>query len=164
MLQAEYERGTKDSDVLETAELDVASVGQLLAIAGPGSPIHQRRRMYVEMVAGGLPLLPQQPHWRRVASLDGSLRNIRVEVLAVVDVVVSELKRLSSNDLADIDAMIERELVDHRELVERFRLAVDFHGMDARAEDLPRSVANLHRIERDLFGVEESAIDLPSWV
>ncbi|MGA2079014.1 MAG: hypothetical protein ABSH53_00120 [Holophaga sp.] len=35
---------------------------------------------------------------------------------------------------------------------------------DARAEDLPRYVKNLHRIERDLFFVEESEIELPDWI
>lgn len=48
-------------------------------------------------------------------------------------------------------------------LVERFRLAVDVFSGDARADDLPRYVGNLHRVEREYFGVPESDIELPDW-
>jgi hypothetical protein len=41
---------------------------------------------------------------------------------------------------------------------------IDSFSMDARAEDLPRYVKNLHTVERDFFGVEESEIELPPWV
>jgi hypothetical protein len=60
--------------------------------------------------------------------------------------------------------MVQRGLVDHDVLIERFREAVDGYLLDARAEDLPRYVANLHRLERDLLGVPETAIELPSWL
>jgi hypothetical protein len=85
-------------------------------------------------------------------------------VLDVVDVVVSKLKRLNDNDLADIAAMIDLDLVPHRLLLERFRSAVDAFSGDARASDLPRYVANLHRVERDMIGAEETEIALPSWI
>lgn len=75
MLQASYARGTKDSDVLETVDLDA---------------------------------------------------RIRAQVLSVVDVVVSKLKRLHAYDLQDIEA--------------------------------------IHRVERNLLGVPETAIELPSWL
>jgi hypothetical protein len=37
MLQADYERGTKDSDVLETSELAGATGERLLLLSGKGS-------------------------------------------------------------------------------------------------------------------------------
>jgi hypothetical protein len=49
-------------------------------------------------------------------------------------------------------------------LIERFREAVDGYLLDARAEDLPKYIANLHQVERDLFGVPETAIELPNWL
>jgi hypothetical protein len=49
-------------------------------------------------------------------------------------------------------------------MVNRFQAAVETYAMDARAEDLPRYVRNLHRIERDCFQVAETRIDLPSWI
>jgi len=35
---------------------------------------------------------------------------------------------------------------------------------DARAEDLPKYVVNLHRVERDFFGIAPTKIDLPDWI
>jgi hypothetical protein len=164
MLQARYERGTKDSDILETADLDVDTKTRLLELAGPGTDLSKRHGLYIEFVPSGLPLLPQVPIWLDLAELNGQLAHFRIEVLTVVDVVVSKLKRLHGNDLRDIEAMIELHLVPHAVLIERFRSAVDYFLLDARAEDLPKCVENLHRVERDLFGTPETEIDLPDWL
>jgi hypothetical protein len=161
MLQTNYQRGTKDSDVLETAELTAQVQKQLLGLAGPGSTLRAKHRLYLEIVSGGLPFLPQQPQWHTV---DLPLRHFRLQVLDVVDVVVSKVLRMNANDLSDIEAMIELGRVPHERLVERFRAAVDVFAYDARGADLPRFVQNLHRIERDMLGVEETEIELPSWI
>ncbi|MBO6940118.1 MAG: hypothetical protein JJ863_34420 [Deltaproteobacteria bacterium] len=68
MLQTDYERGTKDSDVLETAELDGATKERLLLLAGKGTVLAQRWRLYLDIVDNGLPFLPQTPNWHRLAS------------------------------------------------------------------------------------------------
>jgi hypothetical protein len=164
MLQTEYERGTKDSDVLETADLVPETRTRLEKHAGPGTEIHRRNKIYIEIVASGLPLLPHVPKWLDMTDLNRELVHFRIEVLDVVDVVVSKLKRLHGNDLRDIEAMIERDLVPQALLIERFKSAVDSYLLDARAEELPQYVANLHRVERDLFGVCETPIELPSWL
>jgi Nucleotidyltransferase of unknown function (DUF6036) len=162
MLQTTYERGTKDSDILETADLTQEIKAQLLLLAGVGTEIHSRRRIYIEFVAGGLPFLPQVPIWRDV-ELNTSLRHFEIVALDVVDVVVSKLKRFHANDMSDISAMIEKDLVPHDLFISRFRHAVDVYQGDARAEELSRYVQNLHRIERDNFNVTETLIDLPDW-
>lgn len=164
MLQASYARGTKDSDVLETVHLDAGIRTRLEAIAGLGSKLHVRHKLYVDIVSGSLPFLAPSPAWLDVADLNTDLAKLHIQVLAIVDVVVSKLKRFHAYDLQDIEAMVERGLVDHGLLVERFREAVDGYLLDARAEDLPRYVANLHRVERDLLAVPETAIELPSWL
>ena len=51
--------------------------------------------------------------------------------------------------------------MNHRRLIERFQSAVDVYGGDARADDLPKYVRNLHRVERDHLGVPETEIELP---
>jgi hypothetical protein len=164
MLQASYERGTKDSDVLETVDLDADIRARLEATGGRGSKLHVRHKLYVDIVSGGLPFLAHSPRWLDVPDLNGDIANFHLQVLHIVDVVVSKLKRFHPYDLQDIDAMVERGLVDHGLLIERFRDAVDGYLLDARAEDLPKYVANLHQVERDLLGVPETAIELPSWV
>lgn len=156
MLQANYERGTKDSDVFETVDLTEAVKQHLVAIAGPGTDVHKRWKLYVDIVANGVPFLPHAPLWHPVPGLNQALVRLEIAVLDVVDVVVSKLKRFNANDQADIDAMVELDLVPHERLIDRFRAAVDEFLGDSREDQLPACVANL--------GVAESEIDLPSWI
>lgn len=164
MLQASYERGTKDSDVFETTELTTEIKQRLLELAGSGTALHKRRRLYIDIVANGIPFLPHVPVWHAVPEITGALAHLELSVLDVVDVVVSKLKRFHANDQSDIDAMIQRGLVPHDRLIDRFREAVDVFIYDARGADLPKYIANLHRVERDMLGVPETEIELPSWI
>jgi hypothetical protein len=164
MLQASYERGTKDSDVFETIDLSGEVKQRLIALAGAGTDLHRRRSLYIDIVSNGIPFLPHVPLWHLVPEVNGTLHHFELRVLDVVDVVVSKLKRFNANDEGDIDAMIERELVPHDRLIERFRAAVDVFIGDARAPDLPKYIANLHRVERDMLLVPETEIELPSWI
>jgi hypothetical protein len=92
-----------------------------------------------------------------------SLERITFEALDVVDIVVSILKRFHANDRSDVSPMIDLELVSHSVHVERFVNAVDVFAGDVRAADLPRYVENLHEVERDMLGVDETFIELPDW-
>jgi hypothetical protein len=60
--------------------------------------------------------------------------------------------------------MVAAGRVPHDRLVARFREMVDYVGATAYADDLPRCVDRLHRIERDMLDVDETPIELPSWV
>lgn len=163
LLRTNYDRGTKDSDVLQTASLDRASREHLLALSGQGTPLAKRWGVYVEIVESGLPFLPHVPKWHPV-TIEGMRDAFTVEALDVVDVVVSKLKRFHANDRADVEAMIERGLVAHDVLIARFRDAVDMFAATAYADDLPKYVRNLHQVESDMFVVAETDIELPSWV
>lgn len=164
MLQASYARGTKDSDVWETSALTTDTKKRLREIAGPGSTLHTKHRLYIDVVPNGLPFLPQAPRCHDLVDLSRRLTHFELEALDVVDVVVSKLKRFNAMDVSDIEAMVDRSLVPHEALIRRFQAAVDWFAMDARGEDLPKYVRNLHAIERDMFDVEETEIDLPGWV
>ncbi len=163
MLQTDYERGTKDSDVLETNDLTAGIKKRLLDLAGAGTPLHERHRIYIEFVSSGLPFLPQVALYHRVVPLNAPLRHFDLEVLDVVDVVVAKLKRFHAGDRDDVDAMVKKGLVPHQQLVSRFRDAVDYYSCDARVADLPRYVSNLHVVERDFLGEAETDIELPEW-
>ena len=106
----------------------------------------------------------QSARWNPQATLNAQLEHLHIEALDVVDVVVSKLKRLNASDEDHTEAMIEKGLVPHGALIACFREATDYWLGDARAEDLPRYVENLHRIERDVYGVAPTEIDLPSWI
>lgn len=123
MLQADYARGTKDSDVLETAELDDPARTQLLRLGGEGSRLHRRHHIYLEIVGSGLPFLPNSPQFHALPQLH--LTHLDVRVLDIVDVVVSKLKPFRAQDLDDIGAMVERDLVPHAQLIARFLRALD---------------------------------------
>lgn len=164
MLQVSYERGTKDSDVLETIDLSSETKARLVNLAGPGTPLHQQWKLYLDIVGNGIPFLPSGARWHPVGALNAKLANIELHALDVVDVVVSKLKRFNANDQTDIDSMIQRGLVPHDELITRFRSAVEVFSHDARAEDLPKYIEHLHRVERDMLDVDETEIELPSWV
>ncbi len=166
MLQSSYQRGTKDVDVLESNEVEPGARADLLALAGRGTVLALRHAMYLEFVPGGIPFLPQQPRWHVVPGL-ADLRGFTVEVLDVVDVVdvvVAKIARWSALDQQDARAVIERDLVPHALLVDRFRAAVDWLVGDARANQLPRYVDRLHELEETMLAVEPTAIDLPSWI
>lgn len=164
MLRASYVRGTKDSDVVRTGEVTEAVAERLIALAGPSTDLHKRHRLYIQLVHGGILFRRQRVGWHMMDALNDDLRHFRIEVMDVVDVIVSKLKRLHQDDLDDVEAMVERGLVTHEALVDCFREAVDF-TTDAKAEDLPRFRANLHRVERDVFGMNDpTEIELPSWV
>lgn len=163
MLRTHHERRTKDSDVFETHDLTPVMKRRLLTIAGKGTPLALRLAMYVDVVHNGLPFFRQKAVWHDVTTR-AALQHFRLSVLDPVDVVVSKLKRLSPNDLVDIEAMVDRGHAEHDAVVACFREAVDYFAYDARADDLPKIVANLHRVERDIFGVDESEIELPGWI
>jgi hypothetical protein len=50
MLQANYRRTTKDSDILETTALTAPIRKSLLQIAGENSSLHRKHRIYLDIV------------------------------------------------------------------------------------------------------------------
>lgn len=163
-LQTNYRRGTKDSDVLETAELSADVQRRLIALAGKGTSMHRRHGLYIEVVGRAFPFLAAEPVWRPVVGLSSNLLHFDVEVLDALDVVVAKLARPHGTDRDDISAMVDRGLVAHDALICRFRSAVERIWHDARADDLPRYVRALHWVERDLLDESETHIELPPWV
>ncbi len=164
LLQTDYQRGTKDGDVLESLELTPDIKERLRTLAGKNTDLHKRTRLYLDIVIAGLPFLPHGPKFHSQTALNTDLKHFEITALDVVDVVVSKLKRFNSDDAGDVAAMVEKGLIPHEHFVERFLAAVDRFSMDSRADDLPRIIKTLHKVERDMFHVPESHIDLPDWM
>jgi hypothetical protein len=162
LLQADYARGTKDSDVLESSDLPPETKLRLLQLGGVGTELHKRHLHYLEFVPGGLPFLRQAPRWHPLP-LNAALRHFDIEVLDILDVVISKLKRLHADDATDIEAMVERGVFSHVSALACFREAVEFHALGAGADDLERCRENFHWLERDVLGVPETDIELPDW-
>lgn len=164
MLQTDYHRGTKDGDVLESLDLTQEIKDGLKALAGKGTDLHKRTRLYLDIVISGLPLLPHGPKFHPQKALNAGLKHFEISSLDVVDVVVSKLKRFNKEDANDVRAMVEKGLVPHEQLITRFKSAVDVFAMGNGADDIPKIIKTLHRVERDAFRVPESPIDLPDWM
>lgn len=58
MLQADYDRGTKDGDVLESRDGPAAIKEQLLALAGKKTKLHDQFRIYLDVVQRAILFLP----------------------------------------------------------------------------------------------------------
>lgn len=161
MLQCDgYDRGTKDSDVLESRESRPEVDAQLKELAGDrDKPLFKQNRFYIDIVRRGIPFLPAKPVFNTVPGL--TLKNFVVTALHPSDIVVSKLKLYRPEDSDDIRALADRGLLDHGLIVKRFLLAAERFALDARAEDVPRYLKNLRRVERDILAVEPAAIELP---
>lgn len=164
MLQTNYARGTKDSDVIETVAITPAIKEHLLNLApqDPESEIFKKYRMYIDVVGQGIPFLSQMPRCHLLSDLNTSLTHLELEVLDVVDVVVSKLKRFSVNDRRDIQEMVDRDLVDNDQLVECFRAAIDACSM--AAIDFREIVKNFHYVQYEMLMTSETAIELPAFL
>ena len=162
MLQCDYERGTKDGDILESKEVSPAVQARLLALADKGTAIHAQFRIYIDIVKNAILFAPQKLIFHPVPDL--KLINFSVEVLDPVDVAVSKLKRFKPEDANDIKAMVDRGLIPHKTLVSRFEAAMDFLSTSAQADNFPRYLSKLRLIERDMLGVPSAEIELPLWM
>lgn len=162
-LQTDYERGTKDSDVLETPEISPDISKRLRALAGRGSPLFKKYQVFLDIVRSPIPFLPQTPIFHPVPGFK-NFKNFEVKVLDIVDVVVSKLKPFRPRDKKDIEFLANKKLLPHDRLAERVRQVIDYHSMDARAEDFPKYIENLHTVEREMLFVPESKIELPDWI
>ena len=151
LLQIDYDRGTKDSDVLETADITPPIKEQLLTLAGKGSSLSKSHRMYLDVVANGIPFLPQHAIFHKMENINRHMKHFEIETLDITDVIVSKLKRFNANDISDVSAMVAGGWLKRNALIERFRKAVDGFIMDAWAEVIPNYIKNLHTVERDYF-------------
>jgi len=163
MLQTAYTRGTKDSDVLGVDPVIGQVADALLALAGQDTLLHRQHKVYLDVVGSGVPFLPRPPKWNPIETLNARLLSFEILALDITDVVVSKLKRFHDNDKTDIKAMIDLDLVDHAQLVDRFLSAADIFSMDARAQHVTRYARNLNWVEREYLGVSETEYELPPW-
>lgn len=83
LLQTDYVRGTKDSDVLETIDMAPEVKQALLALAGEDSLLAARHRMYLDIVARAIPFLPLAPTWHPMKELSSKLAHFQLEALDI---------------------------------------------------------------------------------
>lgn len=165
MLQTNYDRITKDGDILFAPPVEGPVKDQLLALGGPETALAKRHRVYVDIVNSGILLLPHHPSYNPLPDLTARLKHFEVEALSILDVVITKMNPFRTTDIKDITAMIDRGHVTHEQFLTRFQSAVDrFADGATGAAKLPRIVKNFNWIEEVAFGVEPTPIELPPWV
>ena len=120
MLQTDYQRGTKDGDILYAAPVDEAVKKQLLELGGMGSRLAKRHSVYIDVVSRAILMLPAQPNYVPLLDLTAKLTHFEVEALSIPDVVISKLKPFRPTDIADINAMIVRDRITHEQFQSLF--------------------------------------------
>jgi len=160
MYQADYFRGTKDGDVLESAPINQALKEELLGLGGRGTTLAKRHDIYLDIVASGILFLPAATVYRPLTELSESLACFEVEVMDIQDACITKLKRFNANDQADIAAMARLGLLDHLRFRDRFLSAIDHCRGQAFSDDYPKIVRRFNQVERDIFLVQESHINL----
>jgi hypothetical protein len=163
LLRTTYQRGTKDSDVLETREITPEVSAELVRFGGKGTALHRRHGMYLEILRAAFPFLPEDPIWHSV-DFTPPLTRFRVEALDVTDVCVAKLARFHGTDRDDIKAMADDDRLEPAQLVERFKSAAERWRYDARVDDLPGILENLRTVQRDMLYDTESELDLLPWL
>lgn len=108
-------RATGDIDVLESAGTDKATIVRL---AGRGSPLHQRYRVYVDIVT--VAEVPDEYDTRLVTMNIEGLTRLRVKVFERHDLVLAKLCRNIDRDREDVVALARGPGLDVGVLRQRY--------------------------------------------
>lgn len=160
MIQADYIRGTKDGDVLESAPIHRTVKGELLNLGGKGTALANRHGIYLDIVPSGILFMANAVAYHPLLDLSSTLACFEVEVMDITDACVTKLKRFNGNDQADLAAMVQLQKLDHDQFLNRFLSAIDHCRGQAFADDYPRIVERFHQVERDIFLMPETPVDL----
>lgn len=163
-LQSSYQRNTKDSDILEIEEIPTEIRNNLIKLAGRETQLAKKYGLYLDIIKSGKLFLPARKNFHPYKALNTKLKNFSFLVLDVTDVVVSKLMPFRQQDVQDIQAVIDLGLIEPARLIERFIMAKEQCLLDSRAADLPKYIENLNTVQRDFLDVEETFIEVPSWV
>jgi hypothetical protein len=107
-----------------TADIDVVSITpkklsqKLLELAGEGSPLHKKHRVYLDSV--GIAPLPENYEDRLGEIVAGTFRNLRLLVLDPYDVALAKIERNIQRDRDDVRFLARVVPFDLEILKERY--------------------------------------------
>ena len=110
------ERPTADVDILEaTRGTDAATLARL---AGRGSPLHKRHKIYLDIVA--VATVPEDYESRLLELVPGRFDNLRLKAFERHDLVLAKLERNNDRDREDLRRLAEGAGLDIEVLQERY--------------------------------------------
>jgi hypothetical protein len=128
-------RSTGDIDILESKGTDP---GTIVRLAGKGSPLHKRYRVYVDVV--GVATVPEDYESRLATVSTDEFRHLRIRALERHDLVLAKLERNSDRDREDVEALARGPGLDISVLKSRYEQELrPFVGRPDR-EDLTLSL------------------------
>src|SRR5512135_1982937 len=93
-------RSTGDIDILESQGTDAGTIAR---IAGKGSPLHKRYRVYIDVV--GVATVPDDYESRLATMFAQEFRYLRIRALERHDLLLAKLERNSDRDREDLEAL-----------------------------------------------------------
>ena len=123
-------RTTADLDVLHTVNETSRIVA---ALAGRGTPMHTRHKVYVDVVA--VAIVPENYEARLVDLHSGAFRHIRLRALDVHDLVLAKLTRNIDRDRDDVRRLARHPGLDPRVLERRYYDELRFQVARPERED-----------------------------
>jgi hypothetical protein len=115
-----YSRNTEDLDHIESSG---KIVEQLNAIAGKGSSLHKKHRLYVDHV--GIVNMPID-FMDRLIRVTMPFKNITIFIPETYDLVLSKLERNSPKDYSDVEYLAKKYQLSFAVLLRRFNEELDF--------------------------------------
>jgi hypothetical protein len=109
-------RPTADVDILESRGTDLVTIARL---AGKGSPLHSRHRVYVDVVT--IADVPDDYETRLIDMNISGFKHLRLRAFEQHDLVLAKLARNIDRDREDVTALARGPGLDVEVLQERYR-------------------------------------------
>jgi len=126
------ERSTADVDVISVTPR--RSVGELLEIAGEGSPLHRKHGVYLDVV--GIATVPENYEERLTEIFSGEFQNIRLLALDPYDIALAKIERNIQRDRDDVKHLARVTPFDIGILKERYEKELRAYLGNPEREDL----------------------------
>jgi len=114
-----YERPILTADLDSLAVIPNSASTLLEEIAGRGSPLHEKHRVYLQIVT--VAEVPENYEVRLIDLLPGRHRNLRLRALEAHDLALSKLGRNHPIDERDFAFLVEKGVINRKTLEERYR-------------------------------------------
>jgi uncharacterized nucleotidyltransferase DUF6036 len=127
----DFTRITADVDVIEVRGSDPA---KLSSLAGKGSTLHQRHKVYIDIVT--VASVPDNYESRLIDLLPNQFENLRLRAFEAHDLVLAKLARNIDRDREDVKRLAEHPGLDPAVLTQRYREELRYQLGRPEREDL----------------------------
>lgn len=129
-----YERPIQTADLDCLAVIPNSASSLLEELAGRGSPLHEKHRVYLQIVT--VAQVPEDYEARLTEIAPGRYRNLRLRALEAHDLALSKLVRNHPIDERDFASLAERGVLMRRTLEDRYRSELRPHLASPERHDL----------------------------